>query len=445
MKMKKVSLFLSLILAVSIVLSACNNGPAASQATSQAQSAGQSQTASQEPVTITFSFWEGSPADKAGFETMIDKFEKENPNIKVTQQVVPYDKYWQSIDTRIAGSDFPDVTRLTYQKMGKYITGGVLQDITGDIDDATKNDLIPAFKTAVSSDDKMYGVPLHTDTMGLFYNKEMFEKAGITVPASIDKAWTWQEFIDNAKKLKSANNLQAAFSYAWTKNTGYRALPFLYMNGGTLFDPKTKKATVDDAKGVEWLNYIQSWVSEGLIAKTSPNATDTPFDLLCSGVIGMVIGGSSNVSYVDKNMKGTYGITYLPQNNGVTGDDMGGTALATMVNSKHKAEAIKFIQFLTNAEMMTEFDEATGFLPVRSSVSKSDMKFKDHPDQMKLFLEESQHIDPKMAEVEVHPSFAPMMNVISNSIEKIILNGQSGEDAAKEMAKGINDVFADEG
>lgn len=447
LKFKRLSVLLSLVLAGSIALSACSSGstaPAGSQADSQAVSQASSPASSQEPVTITFSFWEGSPADKAGFEKMIADFETENPNIKVTQQVVPYDKYWQSVDTRIAGSDYPDVTRLTYQKMGKYITGGVLQDITNDIDDTTKNDIIPAFKTAVSSDNKMYGMPLHTDTMGLFYNKEMFAKAGITVPESIDKTWTWEEFIENAKKLKTANNLKYSFSYAWTKNTGYRALPFLYMNGGSLFDPATKKATVDDAKGVEWLNYIQSWVSQGLIAKTSPNATDSPFDLLCSGVVGMVIGGSSNISYVDTNMKGTYGITYLPQINGVTGDDMGGTALATMVNSKHKAEALKFINFLTSAKVMTEFDSATNFLPVRTSVSNSDMVFASHPEDMKLFLQESQHIDPKMAEVEVHPSFAPMMNVISNSIEKIILNGATGEQAAKEMAKGINDVFADQ-
>jgi len=438
LKVKSIlAIFISLSIMLPMTLTGCANK---NEPTSKTDD-----TVTSEPVTLDFTYWEGSPSDKKGFDTLISKFENENPNIKINKQILPSgSKYYESLDTRIAGKQYPSIARVQYQKLGRYIDAGVLLDMTSYIDKASQEDLIPAFKSAVSVEDKLYAMPHHTDTMGLFYNKGMFEKAGIQVPTSIDKAWTWDEFLDVARKVKEKAGVKYAFTYKWTKNTGYRSLPFLYMNGGSILNEDGTKAGINTPQGLEYLKYIETWSKEGLISKTSPSSNDNADEIFASGTVAMEFGGNYIMSYLDENMKGQkWGVTYMPQKNGKTGSDMGGNALGVFAKSKHPKEAAKFVEFMTNAENSKQFCEVTNFLPVRKSVSQETMKFATYNEEMKLFLDQVKTIDPKMAAVETNRKFQPITQVISDNIEKLILNGARSEEVVKDMEKGINEALKD--
>lgn len=434
---KGVSIFLSVAM-MATLLAGCSKSATASSSAND--------SSSQAPVTINFTYWESNAADKSAWATTFSKFQEENPNIKINAQVVPSgDKYYTALSTRVAANDYPDVARMTYQKAGKYIRGGVLKDLTQEIDSSTQKDLLPAYKAPFTYNNKLYGIPHLSDTVVLFYNKAMFEKAGITnVPTSAKDAWTWDQFLDVAKKVKTANNLQYAFSYAWTKNCAYRALPLLYMNSGSVLDSSGKKAAVDNTKGVEWLNFIQSWVSGGLFSKTSPNATDDPNDLFCNGIVGMIFSGTYNISYFDTNMKASYGATFMPQVSGKTGSDLGGTGFISFNKSAHPKEAAKLMNFLLRSDNMAAFCAARAELPVRTSLIKSGVNYSSHQDLMKMFAAQAATIDPKMAAAEANPQFDVMESAMANNIEKIILNGESGSQAAKGMASDINSALSDE-
>lgn len=435
---RKIGAFFSALLGCSILLTACNPQPAGKGASSKADDS--------TPVTINVTHWESNAGDKTAWANAVEKFQAQYPNIKINSQVVPSgDKYYASLDTRIAGNDAPDVAKLTYQKMGKYISGGALLDVTKAIDSSIQSDFIPAYKAAMVYKGKLYGVPHMADTMVIFYNKDMMAKAGITdIPTSVGKAWSWQQLTDVAKKVKTANNLQYAFAYNWTKNCAYRALPLLYMNGGSLLDSSGKKAAVDNEKGVEWLSLIEGWVKDGLITKTSPNATDSPYDLFCNGVVAMCFAGTYNVPYFDTNMKGSYGATFMPQVNGKTGSDMGGSCLVAFKSAKHTAAAAKFMNYMVSTDAMKAYDETYGDLPVRTSLTKTTLNYASHADMMKMFTEQGETIDPKMASVEANPKFDAIETALANNIEKIILNGKTGAQAAKDMANDINSALSDE-
>lgn len=435
---RKAFAFFSVLLASSILLTACTSR------TGDKTVSGQSDDTT--PVTINVTHWEANTGDKTAWNDAVQKFETQYPNIKVNSQVVPSgDKYYASLDTRIAGNDAPDVAKLTYQKMGKYVSGGALLDVTKSIDSTTQADFIPAYKAAMMYKGKLYGVPHMADTMVIFYNKAMMAKAGITdIPTSVSKAWTWQEFNTVAKKVKEANSLQYSFAYNWTKNCAYRALPLLYMDGGALLDSTGKKAAVDNAKGMEWLKLIEGWTKDGLITKSSPNATDSPYDLFCNGVVAMVFAGTYNLPYFDTNMKGTYGATFMPQVNGKTGSDMGGTCLVAFKSAKNAAAGAKFMNYMVSSDAMKAYDETYGELPVRTSLTKTTLNYSSHVDMMKMFTAQGETIDPKMAAVEANPKFDAIETAMANNIEKIILNGKTGEQAAKDMAKDINSALSDE-
>lgn len=397
-----------------------------------------------EPVTLDFTYFANAGPETEAWDDVIAKFEKDNPNIKINKQIVPSgDKYWESIDTRIAGKQYPDIARFWLNKMGKYASAGALLDITSMIDKSSVDDLFPAFKASVVFDDRLYGMPHHTDTMAIFYNKTLFDKAGLSVPNSIDKAWSWDEFLNASRNVKAKTGVKYAFSIRWTKNCPHRALPFLYMNGGSLVNSDMSKAAINNQQGIEFLQYIETWIKEGLIANSSPKSADNVEEMFANGVIAMVLTGNYMMSYFDTNMKDEWGVTYMPQVNGKSGSDLGGNAIAAFAGSKHPEEAAKFVEYVTNAENSKIFSEAANFLSVRRSTSEKGLNYESHNEEMKLFAEQVGTVDPDMAAIEVSSKFQPINMLLAASIENMMLNGASVEQTVKDLETGINEALSD--
>lgn len=82
------------------------------------------------------------------------------------------------MDTRIAGNDWPDVIRYSYQKIGKFKSADVMLDLTPYFTQENLDDVSPAFLQSGMYNGKLVAMPHHTDTIALFYNKRMFEEAG---------------------------------------------------------------------------------------------------------------------------------------------------------------------------------------------------------------------------------------------------------------------------
>src|SRR4051794_9614837 len=71
-------------------------------------------------AVLKVAYWESSSSDKAGWDLMFKNFAKDHPEIKLEPQVYPSNTYRQTLDTRIAGNDWPDIVRYTYQRLGKF-------------------------------------------------------------------------------------------------------------------------------------------------------------------------------------------------------------------------------------------------------------------------------------------------------------------------------------
>ena len=79
----------------------------------------------EEGAEIEFTYWEGSTAEQAAWKAVLDQFEADHPEIKLTRQIYPSGTYRDLLDTRIAGNDWPDVIRYTYQRLGKFKAAGI--------------------------------------------------------------------------------------------------------------------------------------------------------------------------------------------------------------------------------------------------------------------------------------------------------------------------------
>jgi multiple sugar transport system substrate-binding protein len=179
--MKKTLYFMLLVALVITAFAGCSKSSDSGSAsnTPATPTAAAPATADNTPVELRYTTWDESQSP--AYQKIIDAFQKENPTIKVTLQVIPWANYWDKLNTDIAGGSAPDV----FWNYIPYVAGlankGALLDISkyikqDNIDLSKFND---SLKKGFEEGDKRYAIPKDWDTMGLFYNKDLLAKAGI--------------------------------------------------------------------------------------------------------------------------------------------------------------------------------------------------------------------------------------------------------------------------
>lgn len=215
----------------------------------------------------------------------------EETGIDVEFQVVPWNEYWMLLEAGATGGEMPDVFWMHSTYSQRYMSNDILLDLTDRIKDSDKIDPANYYKDIVELyqyDEKTYAVPKDYDTIALWYNKKMFDDAGIAYP---DETWTWQTFADAAKKLTKEDGSQYGTAIPAIYNQdGYYNL--IYDMGGYIVSEDKKKSGWDDPKTMEAMNWLYdnvvttSMPSQETMGETSPDV------LFCSGKIAMTLQGS---------------------------------------------------------------------------------------------------------------------------------------------------------
>src|SRR5688572_10992281 len=138
----------------------------------------------QDQVTITYAIWDNNQLP--AHEQIIAAFEAEHPNINVEPQVVPWGNYWDKLQTAVAGGEAYDVFWMNGPNFPVYASKGVLMDLQDTIDAAQIDmSVFPeALLKVYTYDGKVYGMPKDFDTIALFYNKAIFDAAGVAYPTA---------------------------------------------------------------------------------------------------------------------------------------------------------------------------------------------------------------------------------------------------------------------
>ena len=211
----------------------------------------------EEKVTITFAFWDTN--QEPGMKAIAEAYMAEHPNVTVETQVTPWSEYWTKLEAAAQGGALPNVFWMHSNQFFKYVSAGMLLDLTDLNLDYTP---YPEGITALYHyEDKQWAVPKDYDTIALAYNKELFDKAGIAYP---DDTWTWDTLRETAKKLTDAENGVYGFGAPNDTQSGY--YNFVYQNGGFIFEDG--KSGFDQEATQE---AIQTWADLMLKDGVSPS------------------------------------------------------------------------------------------------------------------------------------------------------------------------------
>ena len=190
--------------------------------------------AAAEPVTLTWAFW-GSPEEAVSHKQVADAFMKEHPEIKIETWNAPWNDYFTKIQSLWASGDakaVPDIAFLW--PTPKYAAEGVLENLDPYIQKSgyDLNDYWGGLLESAKYQGSVYGLPRDNEVNILYYNKDLFDKAGVKYP---DENWKWNDLLAAAEKLTVKDAGGKVTQYALAMEGG-KYSKWVNQNGGAILD-----------------------------------------------------------------------------------------------------------------------------------------------------------------------------------------------------------------
>jgi len=341
--MKKVlALVLCLLIGI-MVLAGCNND---NSGTKENDTTDNKSSNGMKDATITYAIWDAN--QEKGLRKMADEFEAKNAGIKINITVTGWNEYWTALEAGGTGGSLPDTFWIHSNEFYKYAVNDLLMNLNDKIasSEFVKMDKFPESLSKIYNlNNNQYAIPKDFDTIGLWYNKTLFDKENIEYP---NDKWTWKDLYEAAKKLTKPDGSQYGILAPLHNQEGY--YNFVYQNGGTIITDD-KKSGYDDPKTIEAMKFYVGLVKDGFSPKEFSDAERAT--LMQSGKCAMGFFGSWNLTGFTQNeyMAKNFGVAVLPaSNNGGKASIFNGLGNAISNTTKNPEAAWKWVEYLSSKD-----------------------------------------------------------------------------------------------
>jgi len=350
---------------------------------------------SAQKTEITYMCWYNTTQSEAqSVQAIIDTFNNSQDKIHVTMIAVPRDGYETKVNTMAAGNQLPDCTQLSEAMAIQMAAAGVLAVVS----DMYPKNAAPLKSLTFTYNGKAVGYSSGDEVLLLYYNKKLFDAAHLPYPpASADKAWTWNQFVEAAKKLTKDKNgktpndpgfdAKNIVTYGADFNRLWWMWPIvMYSNGGGLMSPDGKQLLIDKPESVEAMQkladlYLKDQVSPSFADRSAMPSLDLT---LLSNKVAMATSGQWEMGVsLNNSLKDglDYGVGVLPKMKvAVTYNT--GAPYGVFKSTKNKEAAMTFIRWY--ADEKNQWPQITGgiLMPVMAKWYASEAAMRewaDHP------------------------------------------------------------------
>lgn len=472
MKSKASSKWALLMLTSILVVSGCGNSsgnkstasetaPASSSASSASPSPASSNSG--EKITLKYLDWEGKVAHDV-MAANFKKFEELHPNIKVDYQSVT-DNYAQKLNALAAANDLPDAAFMQEAEVLRWAKNDKLVDLSGYFENGTFTAKLESNKF-IDSEGRTVAVSAANEIIMIHYNKKLFAEAGVEVPpADKNAAWTWDQFVEAARKLtkdkKGKHPGESGFDEKNIVQYGvdipkndFIWMPLAMSNNGGLLSPDGSELWMDKP---ETIDVIQKIADLALVEHVSPNpqqAKSLPGDLatrFMSNKLAMLVSGQwelVGLSDAVNSGKLENGVGVLPIFQKPVTTNAGG-APAIFKSSKHQEEAAELVKFILDpANAQANFDSGVWMPTEQSWYTEPDLiagwtQSKVHPPEYKQAA-----VDYALTSTQPYywfkvTNYAEMSTFFNPLLDQVWLGKKSAKDVVeKDIMPQLKTIFA---
>ncbi|NOY56059.1 MAG: ABC transporter substrate-binding protein [Actinobacteria bacterium] len=441
---------LALVLSAALLLGACatgagnttTSGATTTAATAPSTTAAPATTApattapaAAEPITLTFwNYWDGKNGEV--LNQLAEQYTSEHPGVTIESVFVGWGDLLPKLQTAVAGGDTPDIAAGDLVWMPKLTRTGILVPLDEYIQAAGVDlgDFYPEMLRVGQYQGHTYSLPVSTNNLELFYNKELFSKAGLdpdTPPTS------WSELSDMAAQCTDPSSGVSGLELFTEPGEGltWQFQVYLWQAGGQFLSDDLTKAAFNSPAGEKALNF---WVDE----IDNGSAPVAPWGQFGQGKACMVMDGSWMVGIWSSDPPFDFGTAQMPYpSNGQPATNMGGEQIFLFPSDAARQQAaFDFVSWLTGTDAQITWDSETGFGPVRKSVAASDAfvsHVRNSEPRMLPFIENQKyaHSRPPIA------NYPEVSDAFSEQIERALLGESTPQQALAAAEAAVNKLL----
>lgn len=363
-------------------------------------------------------------AQKEMIQSLMDGFNASQDEYEATHVYVPFSDYEKQLTLGIASGELPDLVILDGCSMASFIQLGLF----GDISDADINwdEYIEGPLESTMMDGKHYGIPFATNCTALYYNKDMFDAAGIDYP---DENTTWDEFHEMAKALTKDGVYGFGNAATNTDEGTFQCLQWLYTAGGSYTD-------IED--GVDAYKLMQEMIEDGSWTKECVNWTQSDVNNnFMAGNLAMQQNEPWQIPGIEANAPDlNYGVTVLPKKDADSGQAtsiLGGENMG-VVNKDDTSGAEAFLKYYDQTDVMVDAMKQYGSYPPKTEAA-NDTYWTEDPIQ-KAFLTQIETSIPRGPSAS-WPSYS---SAIQTGFQEVMTSAKTPEQAAADTQAAVDAI-----
>ena len=322
---------------------------------------------------VTLTMWSRS-ATEAYSAALVDAFNEQSDGVTVELTIIPNDNFDQRLGAAAGANQLPDLLSADVVLAPNYTAQGIYVDITDRLDGLEfTDDLAQAHLVAASLDGARYAVPHKVDSSFMFYNKDLFEQAGLDPedpPLSYDDIYAAAAAVDalgdDVHGFYIGGNCGGCFAYT-TFGNGVAA-------GEAPVSDDGLTANIDNDAYSDLFALYKRMVDDGLMPDSALTEDGSTWqELFVQGKVGLWPNGSYSIPRLASDADFEWGYAPLTDASGAEqGTFVGGDVLGITASSKHADAAWEFIEWTLSEEAQVEIVAKAGDLPVRTDLADNE-------------------------------------------------------------------------
>ncbi len=386
----------------------------------------------------------GEPAELAAYQRLVDTFQQEHPEIQVEVIQVPgQSDYRKRMAADIAAGSPADVVLVNYRRQAAFASAGALTPLDDYLAKSTtlkEADFYPQSFAAFKWDGKQVCIPQNISSLVIYYNKALFDQAGVAYPAP---GWTWADFLSAAQALTKDLNGDGTNEQfgAGIDPELIRIAPFVWQAGSDLVDDDANPTTLmlDTSEALDAGKFfMELQTAHHVVPNAEQEAAEASESRFLNGRTAMYFNSRRVVPTIREAAKFDWDVAALPQEKtAATILHADGYCLPSA--SKNKDAAWVFIEFANSAEGQTILAQTGRTVPSLISIAESPVFLdpSNKPAHSQVFLD----VIPTMRVLPLHPAWADIEDTATQEITRGFYGETDPYDAMLRAVQRTRDYF----
>ncbi|MFZ4450928.1 ABC transporter substrate-binding protein [Salibacterium aidingense] len=399
---------------------------------------GSSSDTEAEDITLELAYWTQDTGMEEILEHAIEIYNDDHEHVEITFTSVPFDNYWTRMQTSLSGGQGPDILLMDGRNYLQLASLGLLENLNSYIEDSDLDMSVypDGMNNLYKYEEEHYAIPFVMGPMALYYNKEIFDEAGVDYP---DESWTWEDVEEYGGQLADNEDGTYGFIVDTTTFTQQAGLfPLVHQAGGSIISDDKTESGFGTPETTEAIQFLQTLTEEGISPPVSTLQETQAKQMFGSERGAMYTSGSYDVSFFSESLGDKLGVSVLPQHK-QKGYPIHGSAFSVNANSEYKEEAFEFIKVLTGYDTQEFLGEIGSNFPAHMEVVE--VWEQSHPElELSAFREGLDDTVPYPSSLTI----SEWQEIVTSELTSGISNNTPAEEVSQTIEEQMNEILEEE-